>query len=271
MKKTLLILLNCFFLTTTCAQVISFDNEENFAFQVKQIDEFIERFNNEDSTLIKKYMEDNYDVDQFNRLDLLKTLFNYTDVVWNVDEVTQFLSDVTKTDNPVLLDFLDDNWYAELDCSGSYKGINKKFKLILKIQVNEEKKASKWVITSVQADFFQLPEASSSQKTLNPASHGTDFMGLKIAFKDGSNIGNYIAEEANTSQLLLFFHELQEKNIIFDQVDDITYHFLQIENWIFQVRDFKRNTTNSGWLICALIHVNEDDKKYYKKEKLFLL
>jgi len=269
MRRLLFVLIHFFILQFANGQV-KFYNSENFALQVKQIDEFIERFNNSDCTLVKNYMHEKYNLTEVNRVDLIKSLFNYSDIVWNSEEVTQFLNDVTQSDEPIFLDFLDDDWYAELDCTGNYKGKSEKFKIILKIEVNEKNQAVRWVIKSVYSEFLKLPQASNTKKTLNPAIHGTDFMGLNVALIDYPNYYNYVAKDSNISQLLLFFNELKNKNLTFKQVDEITYHFLQVKGWIFLVREFMRDTQNSGWLISSLFPIEEDDKRYYKKEKLHI-
>lgn len=259
-------------LLCTClyAQTEEFPGEENFVYQVKQVDEFIDRFNNSDFTLIKQYLKDKYNIEEVSRSELIKSLFNHADTSWKKEEIVQFLADVTENVPPPYLDFYDDNWYAELDCMGIYKGKTENFTLILKIETIEATGGSKWVIESVSADFLNLPESKDYRRALNPASYGTDFLGLIDALADTANYQNYISSKAQPSQLLLFFNELYEKNLTFKQVNDITYHFLQIDNWIFQVRDFKRDTKNSGWLISSLLSVNDAQKQQYRERMLFL-
>jgi len=271
MKTTHLLTL---FLFCAChcvhAQTGSFSGEDNFVYQVKQVDEFIERFNNSDFTLIKQYLKDKYNLEEVSRSELIKSLFNHADTTWKKDEVVQFLADVTENNPPPYLDFYDDNWFAELDCMGTYKGNTENFTLILKVETIESNGSSKWVIESVSADFLNLPQSKDYRKALNPASYGTDFLGLIDALADTANYQNYISSTAQPSQLLLFFNELYEKNLTFKQVNDITYHFLQIDNWAFQVREFNRDTKNSGWLISSLLQVDEAQKKEYKEKVLFL-
>lgn len=262
----------CIFLLCTgaYAQTEEFPGEENFVYQVKQVDEFIDRFNNADFSLIKKYLKDKYNIEEVSRSELIKSLFNHADTSWNKDDVVQFLADVTENKPPPYLDFYDDNWYAELDCMATYKGKTENFTLVLKIETIEATGASKWVIESVLADFLNLPESKDYRKALNPASYGTDFMGLIDALADTANYQNYISATAQPSQLLLFFNELYEKKLTFKQVNEITYHFLQIDSWIFQVREFRRDTKNSGWLISSLLKVNDAQKQQYRERVLFL-
>ena len=62
-----------------------FQNAE-FAFEVKTIDEFIERFNNDQYTLIRQYMEEKFPKKKLTRLDLIRTLFNYDDPLWSKED-----------------------------------------------------------------------------------------------------------------------------------------------------------------------------------------
>ena len=256
--------------TALFAQTNDIAGEENFVYQVKQVDEFIDRFNNSDFSPIKKYLKDKYHLEEVSRSELIKSLFNHEDTKWNKTEVMEFLADVTENKPAPYLDFYDDNWYAELDCMATYKGKTENFTLVLKIETVEATGGSKWVIESVSADFLNLPESEDYRKALNPASYGTDFMGLIDALTDSANYQNYISAKTQPSQLLLFFNELYEKKLTFKQVNEITYHFLQIDSWIFQVREFRRETKNSGWLISSLLKVEDAQKQKYKEEVLFL-
>jgi len=268
--KTSFLLFFTLFYATLYAQTEDVSGEENFAYQVKQVDEFIERFNNSDFSFIKQYLKNKYNIEDVSRSELIKSLFNHADTTWIKEDVVQFLADVTDNKYPPYLDFYDDNWYAELNCMGTYKGKKEGFTLILQVETVEATGGAKWVVVGVSADFLNLPQSKDYRKALNPASYGTDFMGLIDALADTANYQNYISSSAQPSQLLLFFNELYEKNLTFKQVNDITYHFLQIDNWIFQVRDFKRDTKNSGWLISSLLKVNDEQKQQYKEKILFL-
>ncbi len=251
-------------------QIRNSGEEENFVFQVKQMDEFIDRFNNANYTPIKKYLKEKYKIEDVNRSDLIKGLFNQQDQDWKTEEIVEFLADVTENKPPPYLDFYDKGWYAELDCAGLYKNKKENFTLVLSIEIIEATGGAKWVIEGVSADFLKIPPIKDYRKGLNPASYGTDFMGLIDALADTANYQNYISSDQQPSQLLLFFDELYEKKLVFKQVNRITYHFLQIDGWAFQVKDFNRNTKNSGWLISSLSQVNEAEKKIYREKILFL-
>ena len=251
-----------------CAQRMDFLSADNFAFKVKQIDEFIDRFNNAGPAPIKQYIREHYSVDSLSRTALIVSLFNREDTTWNEAEVREFVADVTREQGT--LDFYEGGWYAELDCTGQYKGKEENFTLVLSLETLRRGRGSKWVIEGVSANFLELGYSQDQRRALNPASYGTDFMALMEALQDTANFRNYLSTRTQPSQLLLFFNELCEGQLVFQQVNDITYHFLQIDNWIFKVRDFNRDTANSGWLISELMKVTDVQKLQYQEKILYL-
>lgn len=258
---------------SVCGQQMDFLSDENFVFKVKQIDEFIDRFNNAEATPIRKYVQENYSIDSISHETLLVSLFDQEDTTWNETEVVAFVEDVARLSSAQLapmIDFYDGGWYAELDCTGQYQGKKVTFTMVLSLEVLRRGLGAKWVINGVSADFLGLSYDTDYRQTLNPASHDTDFMNLIVALQDTVNFRNYLSNSAQPSQLLLFFNELCEGKLAFNHVNNITYHFMQIDNWIFKVRDFNRDTDNSGWLISELIRVTDTQKLQYQEKMLYL-
>ena len=256
--------------TNGMTQDLGFSDNRNFAFKVKQIDEFIDRFNNADFTPIKHYLKEEFPAERLDRQTLIISLFNQSDTTWREPKVRQFLEEVTQTPEPPHLDFYGDGWYAEIDCTGQYKGKEENFTLTLAIETIRRTGGAKWVIEGVSANFLSLPRSRDQRRALNPASYGTDFIGLIDALKDTANFRNYTRTRRQPSQLLLFFDELEEQQLIFEQVNRVKYHFLQIDNWIFTVEDFKRDTPNSGWLISDLMKVDDVQKMQYQEKVLHI-
>jgi len=241
----------------------------NFAYQVKQIDEFIERFNNKENTLIKQYVKKLDTTARFRREHLIKSLFNASDTGWKISEIRQFIQQVSDTSRPVYLNFFDNDWYAEVNCAATYKGKPSKITLILKIQ-REKDGMSKWVAVSAIADFLRLPVRRDSTTGLNPLSHATDFMNIDLMATDKKNIRNYLPNEYREDVLSVFLYESQNNQLIIKQVNKITYHFMQVDGWIFTVNRFSRQTRNSGWLVSRLQPASAESKQQYAKDKLNL-
>ena len=253
-----------------CGQSINFLSDENFAFKVKQIDEFMDRFNSVESTPIQQYVREHHDLDSISRASLMLSLFNQEDTTWNEQHIRDFVSDILRASTPVAIDFYDQGWYVELNCTGRYKGKVEEFTLVLSLEVMRRSRGAKWVIESVSADFLGIGRSQDQRRALNPASYGNNFIDLSEALQDTSNIRNYLNLRRQHSQLLVFLNELHQKNLVFKQINQITYHFLQIDDWIFKVRDFNRDTPNSGWLISELLRVNDRQKLQYQEKVLYL-
>lgn len=260
-----IIMLSLCFSTSASAQTYAM-HEENFAYEVKQLDEFFERFNDE-GTLIKDYIFKNYDQLEVSREELLKSLFDLKSEHLQKDDVNRFIKVINDPENPVTLSFYDEDWYAKLKCSVVYEEEEKELLLLLRIQ-QEKNGASKWVVHQVYADFLNTPKEADPHASLNPVSHATDFMGLNRAFEDAENLKAYLTSSFQDDQLSKFAIELQNNRIAFQQVENISYHFFQVDGWIFTVENFKRPEKNSGWLISKLRQADAQEKEVYRQHLL---
>ena len=256
-----------FFTQALSQQPVQNLEELTYALEVKQLDEFIERFNFEEETLVLEYIRENFPSQEISRAELIKTLFNLEKTNWDEANVQAFINEVVDENYPQQLDFFEDCWYAELNCNILHKGKKEIITIVMQIEKTPNN-ASKWIIRGVQADFFDLPREEDKSKTLNPASHGTDFLGLSKALKDTPNIKNYLHKQYEPDHMSLFINGIMRGEIEFKQVNRISYHFLQIDGWAFTLEQFLRDNGNSGWLIDHLEPIEEKNK--YLSEVLHL-
>jgi len=246
---------------------ISKSYQETFAFEVKTIDEFFERFNDEPTTLIKDYLKKNYPDKRYSRTDLIKTLFNYTNPAWEAEMADAFVKRVVDSTNFLL--FYDDEWFAKCICSVTYKGKPEKVTIIMQ-PYQDHTGGAKWTIRSAYAPFLKLPQRRDNKKFLNPISHATDFMGLAKAMEDKMNITSYLYEDFKEDRLAYFVSELMNGNVVFLQTDRIAYHMLQINGWGLTVEQYRRQGKNNGWLISSLTKLTPEQKENYKKKILYI-
>ena len=242
--------------------------ETEFAHEVKTIDEFIERFNNEKNTLIRKYLAEKFPGKQLTRNDLLRTLFNYSEPLWTPEDALAFSNEVLKPGEEKILDFYSDNWYAEAECRVKYKGEQKRIWMTLQVSVSDRNGAAKWVICGARAPFLDLSNRVDPGKFLNPISHATDFIGLKKAMDEKAFVRNYLNEGFRESHLNKYLGAVATGDIVFEQINSISYHFLSIPGWIFKVKEYIRPGKNSGWLIQSLSRKSDEEKKEYLKNTL---
>ena len=78
----------------------------HFIYEVKQVDEFIDRFNN-DSTQLQEFMQ-RVNAPKLSRESMIKTLFNYSrQGGWNSSDIVAFIKQVDNKQAPILLNFLE--------------------------------------------------------------------------------------------------------------------------------------------------------------------
>jgi len=261
-----LMLFNCSILF---AQLNDRGNERDFAWEVKQIDEFIDRFNDTDTIYIKTFSKNNELPSELSRKGLLISLFNLEDENLNTDDLNDFIYQVNDPEKPVYLNFFDKDWYAKLICSVTWKGKPEHVTLTMKVKKYPDG-SSKWVITGVNADFLKIqrtndslansslkaiPPANDTTTSLHPYSHATDFMNIGKVSTDKVNIINYFSPptKPNTDELMTFVNEILNNRLAINSTISLTYYFFQVRGWSFEVRQFNRHSENSGWLISKLI------------------
>jgi hypothetical protein len=247
---------------------VSSFSQTDFAFEIKTIDEFIERFNNEKYTLIRQHLEQKFPGKEISRMDLLRTLFNYQEPVWSQDDALAFSNDVLDPAGEKFLDFYSDTWFAEAECRVKYKGVPKKVRITMQVYVSDRTGAAKWVICGARAPFLDFSNRVDPKKFLNPISHATDFIGLKKAMNDHVFVRNYLTEDFRESHLNKYLAAVATGDIVFEQVSSVNYHFLCIPGWLFTVKEYRRPGKNSGLLIQSLSRKSDAEKKGYLKTKL---
>lgn len=253
------------------AQTFEKEFETNFVWEVKQIDEFIDRFNNVDATLINEYNKKHNASVKLTREKLIKSLFNTQRKDWNFADITELINQVNNKENPIFLDFNRENWCAKLICKVFWKGKIEKatLKLIVK---NQSDGSCKWVISDIDAKFLfpkkiigientidqpHIPMADNANDYLNPISHTNDFMDIDKVTDTPKSIGNFIIKSDSYSEnMCLFIKECLKKNIKILGVSSIKYSFLQIKGWEMIIEQFNRQSKNSGWLISKLNKVS---------------
>lgn len=241
--------------------IIKNELTDNFAWEVKQIDEFIERFNNTDSTLIQTYIVKNKAA-ALTRTNLIKSLFNFSRPDWNFSELNMFLTQVTSKNSPTFISFFDDKWYANVNCSVIWDGKPKT--VMLKLKVLRQGSSTKWAIYDADAKFLSegksdipqpvIPKAVDENAFLNPMSHSLNFFNLDMVSIDTKNIANYIYPQGQYSaDFSSFITQCLNHRIKIVSVKNVTYSFLQIKGWDMEIKQFNRSTKNSGWLIDKLV------------------
>ncbi len=268
----------CFHSVRVTAQAIVNDageREKHFIYEVKQIDEFFERFNDDNNSFVRKVYAKYHIKYNLSRASLIKSLFNYETKSWNAEEIDRFVSTATNEHHPKKLDFYSSNWYAEAKCKFKQNENVIDITLILKIDTQSMKR-SKWVIAGVKSNTLKTTYSSrvialpkDPDKFINPASHANNFIELDKALDDKMNLADYFDSTFfNRKNAMAFYDAILNSRIKFLYVKEIKYHFLQMEKWIFTVDYFPRDALNSGWLINTMQNVSIPEMENYRKNLL---
>lgn len=187
----------------------------------------------------------------------------------------RFVSDVTNKNNPIFLDFYGNDWYAEISCKFRYRSSSIIIPIVLKIEVTENK-GSKWMIVAIgrsrlrsNITISEMTQSKIKTKCLSPTSHATNFVSLRRAFDDKENLSNYFDNSYfRRSNMSGFYNAVLNREIEFQHVIKIKYHFLLADKWIFTVEDFNREALNSGWLINQMQKVSASGMENYRNKLL---
>jgi hypothetical protein len=249
--------------------------EKHFIYEVKQIDEFFERFNNDTASFIRNVYRKAQMKFQIDRAALIKSLFNYKTKNWDTTIINDFVASVTDPQNPCNLDFYGENWFAELECKFKYNTNPITIPLILKV-VKVNQKGAKWVIAGVGTSAVRvpitinkMPASKNFHKCIGPSSQAANFIALKKAFEDKDNLSNCFDESFfDRLNAMEFYNALLNNELEFMYVKSIKYHFLENDGWIFLVEYFPREDLNSGWLINYVKRATPEEMNAYKRKLL---
>ncbi len=238
-------------------------HDENYEFKVKQIDDFIDRFNRDRFGNFYQYLKaENQELldKKLNRAEFIRMLFNKSNSNLKPELIGKFINQVLK--NKTRLRLTDSNWYAGVDCDFARKGTTIKIKIALEQQYLEDG-SSKWVICGILSRDLDPLKNVDTTKFLNSSSHGTDFIGIERVFKDKDNLPAYFAGNFRPGSISVFIDEIKNNTLKFLQVNDVKYYFSQVSDWVFEVSQFHRDSKNSGWLISNLEARPDADKDIY--------
>jgi hypothetical protein len=260
------------------SQVISNNGgakEKHFVYEVKEIDEFFERFNDERGSFIRGVYKAHHVKFNIPRQRLIMSLFNFENTSKDSVLINKFVSDVTKKKKPIYLDYYGDDWYAELTCKFKYNSSSIVIPVIMKIEMTQNK-GSKWMIVAVGSSTLkskivvtEMTQSKIKTKIITPTSNGTNFVSLKRVFEDKENLSDYFESAYfKRSNMLEFYNAILNREIEFLDVMKIKYHFLLADKWIFTVEDFTREELNSGWLINHIEKVSSVGMDNYRSKLL---
>lgn len=245
----LLLLLLCLPGGPLFAQWDGFVDERKFRLRVKQIDEFMERFNGTDGTATgmtvaerTRYLRNLFDVDRFRdaRTGDLNSLGK------------RFIGRVLA--DSVQIHFEDTCWQAEVLCEVLVRQQPEQITLVLRPE-RIRPYEYKWTVREARGAFFdRFAQRTDSAAILSPIEHETGFIGLmettQVNGKHWTDycVGGFVPDRLTVISLLAYYGLLQ---IV--QPLRVVYVFRNVPGYTFTVeRSEKRDSYNTGWLISSL-------------------
>lgn len=222
------------------APILGSDHIANMM-QVKQIEEFMARFNREETPIVMDSATTHKD------MKMLALLFDADVLEKRAVEVVEFAEAMLRDD--VKLHFTDTTWVAIANCKVKYKKQQHDIVLYLRTEHIEEN-MYKWVIMQAEGDLLILrPQKRSKSYKISPTDNELYFMQLAdITGTEPENILNYSRRCFKTDQTSVFFSLVASGQLQVEYVEQLTYYF-QTSHYNFFVNYYSREGTNSGWLI----------------------
>lgn len=263
MRKYILIWI--FFCGCLCmnAQVFDMLNSDLYRGRVKLVSEFMKRFNGE-----KKNPYIDPTATEIDKINLCR-LFDADFILKNRADIEpkafQFVDSVLN--NNVKINYEDPDWFAKASCVATFKGKEITFDIYLTVE-QRGKGMYKWVISDVKGEIFNLKPSRESEKImLLPNEHESNFMRLNsITSEKDDYITLYSSRTSSVDRLTVFNTLIYYGYLNIEYVLDIEYTFLQVPGYAFTIKEFERETTNSGWLIESWKQMDVNEKNFLREE-----
>ncbi|HET6544350.1 MAG TPA: hypothetical protein VFG46_27890 [Chryseolinea sp.] len=250
------------------AQLVDEDDESKLYAANKQVNQFFRRFNGEEDEKGERY----YPKDRLYRSEKLRKkyigiLFDANNAGITPELKVEFTKDVIDKEKPGILNFHGGNWFSEVHTLFLMNG--KEVPITLFMELEKHHQGTRWVISKVYADIFRPSFERDTVKVgkfLHPLSHELDFMNLRKAFSNPDSVSQYTLKKFVPDHLSIFLYEIKKGNLKFKTVQEVKFHFFQIDGWFFELSQFNRRGYNTGWLISNLVKIkNESEKNLLRK------
>jgi hypothetical protein len=238
-------------------------NDDLFKYEVKLIDEFIERFNDDSDSYLRKAYKKEQKPYNISRSQLLVSLFDLQNTSFTNNDTTLkgFFRQVLDRNHPTYLSFNDSEWYAEATAVFASGVKLTEIPVFLHITYNPAEGWAKWMIAGIGKKgkmipgkpMAVLPTPNTKDNFIPTSAYLSRFVGLHYVL-DTSLIPEVFFDPAclNSPAGAAFAAEVKAGKLQFQYVKNLQFHFLQVKGWQFTVAQFDRKINNSGWLISNI-------------------
>lgn len=260
---TAIISLLMLFPASLLAQSLSPLNSHLQKVRIGLVDEFVDRFNG--STIHPDILTTNKDSKKKNLMMLLD-LEQFSSKDDSLFKEASKMMDIVTRDS-IRINFSDTTWTAVAHCKGTLEGQSIKFDLFLTVQ-HRKQNMYKWVIAKADGDVFSIVAPNHDERImLNPDSHETNFISLRRATNEQPhNIERFLSKGFNYDATSVFCYLVYNQKLKIDYVDDLEFIFTQIPGYMFHVKYFERENSNSGWLISNFYKYSSLEKDLFLED-----
>ena len=251
--------------------VTEMEDESKLYAESKQVNQFFRRFNGEEDEKGERYYPGNK---QFRSAKLrkkyLSVLFDESNGGISSALKTEFAKHVIDKGELSILDFHGANWFSEVQVAFTRNGKAEPVTLFMELEKNHL--GYKWVISKAHAtmyDSYFKRDTSKIGKFLHPLSHELDFMNLRKAFINTDSVSQFAAKEFVPGHLSVLLYEIKKGDLRFQSVQQVKFHFFQLEGWYFELSEFNRSGYNTGWLISNLVKLNNEAEETLLHDYLY--
>jgi hypothetical protein len=267
-KITLSLILNVLLIVTVSAQAINFGSvwdEQLLMHRVKQVGEFMDRFNYE-RDIANKPIEDKDDTVKRKRyvfsLFDAQLVLNSSNPDSTFYEIEQFVDVIVNSQQPVYLYFNDTTWTAEAVCQTKYKGKSTKISVFLKTEEIADNQY-KWIISDARGSMLDItPKLKRTKYMISPVENELEFMNLPdISNIYKKDVIHYSDKSFRFDRLSVFFALIYNDMLKVEAVERVIYHFRQVSGYEFTVENIERASKNAGWLISSLRIIDKEEEE----------
>lgn len=216
------------------------------------VDEFIKRFNGQELHPNISCTDSTYRRD--NMLHLFNASIEKKDSILN--EIQIFIDTISQ--DSTILNYSDTTWFAIANCKGTLYGKPVNFDLYLSVQYRFDD-MYKWVIAKADGKCFNVaPRDSSENIILSPDSHETKFISLRrMTIEQPFNVSLFMTNGFEYDQTSTFVYLVKSNKLKIDYVENLEFVFTQVPGYVFHIKYFERESTNSGWLINRFYKIDD--------------
>ena len=170
------------------------------------------------------------------------------------------MMDVVMAEN-ITIAYPDGMWFALAHCLCKLDGKEIRLDVYLSVEQRRER-MYKWVISKVEGSLLGVTAKSDSDMVmLYPDDHETNFMSLsRMTDEQPQDIEKFLSKGFSHNPTSVFAWLVFKGKLKISYVEDLEFVFTQIPGYLFRLKYFNRENSNSGWLISSFGKVDLETK-----------